>query len=438
MSNNNMRDSGIEWIGEIPAEWDVRKLGELVELRIGKTPQRNNNVYWKDGNIAWFSISDMNDGSVITSSKEKINKLALSICFKSGLVPAGTLIMSFKLTIGKVSILGCDGVYNEAIAGIIPISENVLKQYLFYALPCFAKMVVPTDAVKGNTLNSKKLNAMSIILPPLPEQRRIATYLDARVSRIDRLVDGLSRRVELLDEYKKSLISETVTKGIRQHENMKDSGIEWVGEIPAEWDVTLLGSVFHQHQHKNVGLIEQNLLSLSYGRIVRKNMKTNDGLKPGSYETYNIINADDIVCRFTDLQNDQRSLRNAISTERGIVTSAYLTIRSNDADGVDSRYVNYLLRDYDIKKVFYGLGAGVRQSLKWSEFRKLPLILPPLPEQREIAAFLDERVSVIDRLMDACRKQIDSLGEYKKSLISECVTGKRRITDADLEGVPVA
>ena len=206
------------------------------------------------------------------------------------------------------------------------------------------------------------------------------------------------------------------------NDNMRDSGIEWIGEIPAEWDVTLLGSVFHQHQHKNVGLIEQNLLSLSYGRIVRKNMKTNDGLKPGSYETYNVINADDIVCRFTDLQNDQRSLRNAISTERGIVTSAYLTIRSNDADDIDSRYINYLLRDYDIKKVFYGLGAGVRQSLKWSEFRKLPLILPPLPEQRRIAAYLDSRVSRIDRLVDGLSRRVELLDEYKKSLISETVT----------------
>ena len=207
-----------------------------------------------------------------------------------------------------------------------------------------------------------------------------------------------------------------------RNDNMRDSGIEWIGEIPAEWDVTLLGSVFHQHQHKNVGLIEQNLLSLSYGRIVRKNMKTNDGLKPGSYETYNIINADDIVCRFTDLQNDQRSLRNAISTEHGIVTSAYLTIRSNDADNVDSRYVNYLLRGYDIKKVFYGLGAGVRQSLKWSEFQKLPLILPPLPEQRRIAIYLDSRVSRIDRLVDGLSRRVELLDEYKKSLISECVT----------------
>lgn len=206
------------------------------------------------------------------------------------------------------------------------------------------------------------------------------------------------------------------------NDNMRDSGIEWIGEIPAEWDVTLLGSVFHQHQHKNVGLIEQNLLSLSYGRIVRKNMKTNDGLKPGSYETYNVINADDIVCRFTDLQNDQRSLRNAISTERGIVTSAYLTIRSNDADDIDSRYINYLLRDYDIKKVFYGLGAGVRQSLKWSEFRKLPLILPPLPEQRRIATYLDARVSRIDRLVDGLSRRVELLDEYKKSLISETVT----------------
>ena len=421
MSNNNMRDSGIEWIGEIPAEWDVRKLGELVELRIGKTPQRNNNVYWKDGDIAWFSISDMNDGSVITSSKEKINKLALSTCFKSGLVPAGTLIMSFKLTIGKVSILGCDGVYNEAIAGIIPISENVLKQYLFYALPCFAKMVVPTDAVKGNTLNSKKLNAMSIILPPLPEQRRIATYLDARVSSIDRLVDGLSRRVELLDEYKKSLISETVTKGIRQHENMKDSGIEWVGEIPAEWDVAKLKYFASAKAGKNLTaediVFDENSIPVYGGNGLRGYYN-----KANNFENRILIGRQGALCG-----NVHFVQAPFWATDHALVVA----LNKNYSYG----YFHYTLSAANLNRLSMASAQpGLSAACVLNEF----LPVPPLPEQREIAAFLDWRVSVIDRLMDACRKQIDSLGEYKKSLISECVTGKRRITDADLEGVPVA
>ena len=138
----------------------------------------------------------------------------------------------------------------------------------------------------------------------------------------------------------------------------KDSGIEWVGSIPYHWKVLPFYSFATEVSHPNTGLKERNLLSLSYGRIVRKNMDRLEGLMPASFEGYNIIEADDIVFRLTDLQNDHTSLRSARATERGIITSAYVTVRPH----ASSRFFDYLMRSYDSTKVFYGIGGGIRQQ----------------------------------------------------------------------------
>ena len=134
---------------------------------------------------------------------------------------------------------------------------------------------------------------------------------------------------------------------------MKDSGIKWIGEIPKSWTITILSALFSERKCKNSGLTENNLLSLSYGNIVRKNIESNEGLLPASFETYNIIEPGNIIFRLTDLQNDKRSLRTGLCQERGIITSAYVTlqIRSDDSP----RYMHYLFHTYDLCKVFYGM-----------------------------------------------------------------------------------
>ncbi|MBR0062278.1 MAG: hypothetical protein IJP68_12455, partial [Selenomonadaceae bacterium] len=139
---------------------------------------------------------------------------------------------------------------------------------------------------------------------------------------------------------------------------MKDSGIEWLGEIPADWETRNVFQLFTQVKNKNTDLQEQNLLSLSYGKIKRKRIDTTDGLLPESFDGYNIIEAGDIVLRLTDLQNDQTSWRVGLATERGIITSAYLTIRNRSKSL--STYLCYYLHSFDIAKGFYGMGAGVR------------------------------------------------------------------------------
>ena len=160
---------------EVPESWEWVRLGEIVNLTIGKTPSRHNQSFWSTGTIPWVSISDMKDGDKLTFTKEKISVYALEKCFKSKTVPKETLIMSFKLTIGKVSIMSIEGVHNEAIVSVVPFvdDENIFRDYLFHVLPLFAQGGDTKSAIKGQTLNSKSLTNLLLPLPPLAEQKRI-------------------------------------------------------------------------------------------------------------------------------------------------------------------------------------------------------------------------------------------------------------------------
>lgn len=199
----------------------------------------------------------------------------------------------------------------------------------------------------------------------------------------------------------------------------QDSGIEWVGDVPSHWLRQPLFALVAERDESNEGMIENNLLSLSYGRIVRKDIDNNDGLLPASFETYQIVEPDDIVWRLTDLQNDQRSLRTAIVRERGIITSAYL---ATQPCGIAPRYLSYLLRAYDLTKVFYSMGGGLRQSMKFADVKWLPIMLPPANEQVAIAAFLDRETAKIDALIEEQRRLIALLKEKRQAVISHAVT----------------
>lgn len=201
---------------------------------------------------------------------------------------------------------------------------------------------------------------------------------------------------------------------------MKDSGIEWIGDIPATWKTNTVFQLFTQVKNKNTDLQEQNLLSLSYGKIKRRSIDTTDGLLPESFDGYNIIEADDIVLRLTDLQNDHKSLRVGLATERGIVTSAYLTIR-NRSESL-AKYLYYYLHSFDIAKGFYGMGAGVRQGLNWDGMKWLKVLTPSVSEQGRIVAFLDSEGDHIDAVIEQTRASIEGYKKLKQAVISQAVT----------------
>ncbi|AEA32851.1 type i site-specific restriction-modification system, s subunit (plasmid) [Lactobacillus amylovorus GRL1118] len=201
---------------------------------------------------------------------------------------------------------------------------------------------------------------------------------------------------------------------------LKDSNIEWLGKIPSNWKVKPLYLFFFERKNKNNKGKEKNLLSLSYGKIIQKDINSTGGLLPQSYNTYNVIEAGDIIIRPTDLQNDKHSLRTAFSKEHGIITSAYIDLAP--LKDTNSEYFHYVLHAYDIEKVFYNMGNGVRQGLNYSEFSKLKLPIPSSEEQKEIVNFLNNQVSQIDKLSKKIQQEIIDLEEYRKSIITKAVT----------------
>jgi type I restriction enzyme S subunit len=208
---------------------------------------------------------------------------------------------------------------------------------------------------------------------------------------------------------------------VKPYPETKNSGIDWISDIPIHWNVHRTDHHFDHIKERNTKDDERVVLSLSYGKVVRRNIETNFGLLPESFDTYQVLNPGDIVLRLTDLQNDKRSLRVGLSRDRGIITSAYVGLRAKSSKE-HSPYFYHLFHTYDIIKVFYTLGGGVRQSMRFEDVRRIPLLIPPLPEQQKIVSFLDSKTSLIDKIIDNKTQRIELLKEMRSSLISEVVT----------------
>ena len=207
---------------------------------------------------------------------------------------------------------------------------------------------------------------------------------------------------------------------MRRYESYKDSGVEWLGKIPSQWELTIGMNVFRENKRDNKGMKEKTVLSLSYGQIIIKPEEKLVGLVPESFETYQIVEPNDIIIRCTDLQNDQTSLRTGLAKDKGIITSAYLNLKV--INNHSAKFLHYYLHTLDITKVLYKFGSGLRQNLSFLDFKRLPIIDIPLSEQQKIAQFLDDKTAKIDQVVDLAEKQIALLKEHKQILIQNAVT----------------
>ena len=204
------------------------------------------------------------------------------------------------------------------------------------------------------------------------------------------------------------------------HPVYKPSLVSWLGDVPEHWAVLPGRACYTSAQALNQGMLEKTVLSLSYGQIKIRPEEKLHGLVPASFESYQVVESDDIVCRPTDLQNDWNSLRFGLSRYKGIITSAYLCLRTRAE--LSRRYGYLLLHTYDLKKVFYGLGSGLRQNLSWTDFKLLPCLVPPLSEQHAIVRYLNHRDRRIRRYVSAKRKLIALLEEEKQAIINQAAT----------------
>lgn len=209
-------------------------------------------------------------------------------------------------------------------------------------------------------------------------------------------------------------------EGLKPYAEYKGSGCDWLDGIPSHWNVVSGRACFNEIYTSNKGMVESTVLSLSYGRIVVRPVDKLHGLVPASFETYQVVEVGDIIVRPTDLQNDWNTLRTAMSPHKGIITSAYIGLRVTG--NIRPDFGERLLRTYDLMKIFYGLGSGLRQNLSWSDFKSLPCLLPPPDEQAAIVRFLDHANRKIDGFIRAKRKLIGLLNEQKQAIIHHAVT----------------
>lgn len=419
MNMREMKDSGIDWIGAIPFQWSIDKLKYHLKRNEPKNPREQIvlSLYRELGVVPKDSRDDNHNVTSDDTSNYKYVRIG------------DFVINKMKAWQGSVAVSDYEGIVSPAYF-IYNFTDTVFyKKYFHYLLrSCYKDEFrrLSGGIREGQwDLPAEALNNTPVLIPTLSEQQTIACFLDRKSAECDALVSDLQSQIEVLEEYKRSVITEAVTKGLDPDVEMRDSGIAWVGDIPAHWITHPLYFYFGVRKNKNALGLETNLLSLSYGKIIRKDINSNGGLLPESFNTYNIIEKDDIIIRPTDLQNDKRSLRTGIAREHGIITSAYIAMKA--IKSVNLEYFHYLLHAYDVMKVFYNMGNGVRQGLNFSEFSRLMVFEPTIEEQNAIVEYLKEKCDEIDLAIAEKKQQIETIEEYKKSLIFEYVTGKKEV-----------
>ena len=427
-----MKNSGIEWIGDIPAHWSMKRLKALfLERKEKNDPVKTDFILSLGAAYGVVPYSEKEGGG--NKAKEDLTDYRLAY-------PNDIVMNSMNIISGSVGISKYFGCVSPVYYMLYPRQDDVDPDFYCFlfqtkafqrSLLGLGNGILMKESSNGNfntvrmRIPMEKLGVQLLPVPPYEEQKRIADFLDRTCAEIDTVIEKTKTTIEEYKKLKQSVITEAVTKGIRGDRPMKDSGIEWIGNIPADWDIKVAFQLFKQVKNKNEGLIEQNLLSLSYGKIKRRNIDAVGGLLPESFDGYNIIEKDDIVLRLTDLQNDQTSLRVGLANERGIVTSAYLTLRNQSAN--TPLYLYYYLHSFDLCKGFYGMGAGVRQGLNWDGLKLLKFALPSVEEQMEITEYLEKKCSEIDELIEKKTVLLAEMESYKKSVIYEYVTGKKEV-----------
>ena len=415
-----MKDSNYGYLGIVPQSWKVDK----IKYHLKALGMRN------PGNAQVLSVY-REYGVIPKDSRDDNHNVTSEDTSNSRYVRKGDFVINkMKAWQGSMAVSRYTGIVSPAYY-VYKFTDDALNRGYFHYLLRSKLYAAEFARISGGIrvgqwdLSAYNFENTMLLIPPLEEQGEIATFLDSQCSEIDAISADIQKEIEILEQYKRSVITEAVTKGLNPDVEMKDSGIEWVGNIPVHWDVRPLYYYFAERKKKNYLGQEQNLLSLSYGKVIRKDINTSEGLLPDSFNGYNIIEPGDIVLRLTDLQNDKRSLRTGLVKEHGIITSAYVTLKA--AKEVVPEYFHYLLHAYDVMKVLYNMGNGVRQGLNYSELSKMHIVAPPLDEQKNIAARLDCVCKGIESIIASKKQQLAVIDSYKKSLIYEYVTGKKEV-----------
>ncbi len=427
-----MKDSGIEWIGEIPEGWEVAKLKNIVSIVRGGSP-RPIEAYMSDNDndVNWIRISDTEKGSkYITHTSRKLIASGIS---KSRFIKRGSLILTNSMSFGEPYILDIDGCIHD---GWVAFSDfkKIDKEFLYYFLTSPLAKIQFEQQVDGGVvknLNIDKIGDTVILLPSLIDQNKIIAHLDSLTSETNSL---LSKTITSIEDYKKlkqAVITQAVTKGVRGEREMKDSGVEWIGEIPEEWNKCKL---------KNI--------SIDIGDGLHGTPKFDD-----SGEVY-FINGNNFSSEYVEPKFDTKKLclEESLNYPKPELTEQTIMISLNGSYGkvclyryfpmllgksagyitllpsINRRYVRYYLSSTPAQTIMtLSLNGTTIPNLSLNTLYNFPTILPSASEQAEIADYLDAKCAEIDGLIAKKEQLVKELESYKKSLIYEVVTGKREV-----------
>ena len=414
------KDSGVAWIGEVPKHWEVIKLKYKYHFQTGATPNTGKKENF-EGDLRWANISDLN-GSVVYDTTKHINKEAASKC-SMNISPKGSLMYSFKLSVGTVAFCGEDMYTNEAIASFIP-QKNDLK-YLFYCAPIFIIHNANRNIYNAPLLNQELIKNALICLPSLNEQTAIATYLDTHCAKIDNLISIQQKRIALLQELKQSVITHAVTKGLNPNVEMKQSGVEWIGDVPKHWKVLrgkyalsiLSGFPFDSQKFE----FEDNGVYMPLIRIRDINGSSTEVYYSGSYPIESVVKTGEVLIGMDgDFNISKWKGTNALLNQR--------VCKLREDSSMNTHYAFYMLSS-PLKAINSVTYATTVKHLSVYDIYNAFIPVPPISEQAAIASYLDHKCATIDASISNAQHQIELLQEYKQSLITEVVTGKRKVTE---------
>lgn len=419
---NSYKTSDVSWIKTIPKHWDSRKMKFCFNERSEKNHPNEVKLSATQSHGVIPQTLYEDKGNHVVDVNKNFDGLKL--------VKVGDFVVHLRSFQGGLAYAHYQGIISAAYTILSPKeAESALYyKYLFTSFPYIQLLKTCVTGIReGQNIDYAVLGNKYIPIPLLDEQEAIVAFLDSKISKIDAYIGEREKEIIALGEFKQAVIASVVTRGLNPDVPMRDSGIPWLGQIPAHWKELKLSQIAREHYISNKDVHHQNLLSLSYGKIIRKDINRTDGLLPASFDGYQIVEPGNIVLRLTDLQNDQKSLRVGLATEEGIVTGAYLSLEVRD--NILPEYAYLFLHTSDIHKYFYTMGSGIRQGLNYSGIRDIKVPVPSIEEQQTIVDYINAKTANIDGLIANLSAQIERLNEYKQRLISDAVTGQIDVRD---------
>ncbi|MFQ8742324.1 MAG: restriction endonuclease subunit S [Clostridium sp.] len=419
-----MKDSCVSWIGTVPSDWIRKKVKNAVSLiGSGTTPASSCLQYYESEDVNWIQSGDIYGIDTIIKTNTMISNAAVrSLSALHVYNPDFIVVAMYGGSVGNIAISKIEACVNQACCCIRTDNQNDLKFMYYWIYMCKSDFLRVSEGGGQPNISQAKIRNQYYMQPPLAEQRRIADFLDTKCAEIDALTADIQTQIDTLEQYKRSVITEAVTKGVNPDAEMKDSGIEWIGEIPATWNI-IRGKYLLKYLQKPVKEDDGVITCFRDGEVTLRSNRREDGFTMSDKEIgYQGIDVGDLVVHGMD------GFAGAIgiSDSRG-KASPVLNVMDTKQN---KRYIMYYLRSMAYSDVFVALATGIRVrscDLRWNKLADLPYPVPNIEEQIAIVEYIDATLEKTDAVITEKKSQIETLDEYKKSLIYEYVTGKKEV-----------